>query len=817
MSGSDLHPTAPARPPGGLPDGSPGPDLRLLPVAASLWLALGLVLLAQPAGAIAVASAGLAALALALVAGTSAVVRRGRTRGSPPVIGQPRRTDGLHAGLLVGAGLGLGVALGGLHVARLHPPAVAGLAEESAVVQVEAQVTGDPAVHWPTDDSRADGPTWTLAARVTRLAARGAAYAVAIPVVLRGDAVRSVEYGTRVRLTGRASPAWAPESASMAITVLGDVEARSPPGRVARATTRIRSAFRQAASGLPQDAGALLLGLAVGDESLVDPDLDRAMIRAGLAHLTAVSGSNTALVVGIALGAAVALGWGWRARVLGSVLVLAGYVALVRPQPSVLRAAGMGLVALLALTTGGQRRGPPALLTAVILLLVGWPQFALSIGFALSVAATAGLLLIGPGVAQRLARWPVVRRVPEPIRAALAVAAAAHVATLPLAILLGNGASLVALPANVIVTPLVPVATVLGLAAALIAPFASPVASVLAHVAAPATAAIAWVAHVSAGLPLGVLPVPGGARPALVAALALAMALLVARLGWRPWRNRRALLAAAALAAVGLAWRLEMDRRWPPPDWAVLACDVGQGDGLLLRRPGAQRALVVDVGPAGGAMARCLRDAQVVPAAVLLTHFHADHVDGLSEVLARWRVPVILTTPTLEPPDGVALVAAGARAAGVPVRSVRTGDRLEVAGVPLRVIWPARRIAASPENNASVVVVAQIPTPSGGLGVLLTGDIEPEAQAAVMASGPPDVEVVKVPHHGSRHQMPGFARWAGADIALVSVGAGNDYGHPSPLTLAEYRDAGARIGRTDEQGALAVVVGPRGPALVVRR
>jgi competence protein ComEC len=718
------------------------------------------------------------------------------------------------------AGLGLGAALGGVHVARLHPPVVADVVAQSAVVLVDAQVTGDPVAHWPTEDSGWSAePTWTLAARVTHLTARGVSHAVAIPVVLRGDAIRSIAYGTHVRLTGRAQQAWAPESASMAITVLGDVQIRSPPGRVASVTTRIRTAFRGAVAGLPQDAGALLLGLAVGDESLVDPDLDRAMIRAGLAHLTAVSGSNTALVVGIAMAGVVALGWGWRARVLVSVLVLAGYVALVRPQPSVLRAAGMGIVALLALTTGGQRRGPPALLAAVIVLLVGWPQFALSIGFALSVAATAGLLLIGPGVAQRLARWPLARRAPEPIRAALAVAAAAHMATLPLAVLLGNGASLVALPANVIVTPLVPVATVLGLAAALVAPFAGSIASVLAHVAAPATAGIAWVAHTSADLPLGVLPVPGGARPALATALGLAAALLVARLGWRPWRDRRVLLAAAVLAGVGLAWRLEADRRWPPPDWAVLACDVGQGDGLLLRRPGAGHVLVVDVGPAGGGIVGCLEDAQVTPAAVLLTHFHADHVDGLSEVLARWRVPVILTTPNLEPADGVALVAAGARSAGVPVRSVRAGDRLEVAGVPLRVLWPARRIAESPENNASVVLVADIPTEPGDLGVLLTGDIEPEAQSAVMAGRSPDVDVVKVPHHGSRHQAPGFARWAGAGIALVSAGAGNDYGHPSPLTLAQYRDSGARIGRTDEQGALAVVVvvGRAGPALVVQR
>ena len=813
MSGSDAQ--APAR---------ERPDLRLLPLAGGLWAGLGAVLLGQPSARLVILAVVMVAL-LGCMVGLRRCARAGPWRGAraglrprfapcPPVPGSHRS----RVAAVAAVGTCLGLLLGAMHLSRLHPGVIRGIVTESAVVVAEAVVTGDPMVHWPADDGgRAEEPRWSASARVTRLTARGVTHALAVPVVLRGDAVRALRYGSRVQVTGRASPAWAPERSAFVLSVLGPVRVRAPPGAVARGTTALREGFRRATTGLPTDAAALLLGLAVGDESMVGPELDRAMIRSGLAHLTAVSGSNTALVVGLALGLAAALGWGWRSRVGWSVLVLAGYVALVRPQPSVLRAAAMGLVALLALSTGGRRRGPPALLAAVLALLVAWPEFALSLGFALSTAATAGLLLAGPPIAERLARWPVSRRVPDPIRAALSVAAAAHLATLPLAVLMGNGASLVALPANVVVTPLVPVATVLGLAAALLAPVSASVAGALAHLASPATAFIAWVAHRASALPGGVVAIPGGPAPALLVGAALALGVVGAHRRWRPWRSRGAWLAAGLVLAVVGAVRSEADRRWPPPGWVVLACDVGQGDGLLLRRPGATEALVVDVGPVGDAMARCVRDAGVRPAAVLLTHFHADHVDGLASVLELGGVGHVLATPVAEPADTAWRATEVVHGSGAVLHQVRAGDLLRIAGLEVHVLWPARRIAESPANNSSVVARVDLPTASGGLGVLLTGDVEPEAQAALMGRDPGPADVVKVPHHGSRHQLAGFAAWTGARIALVSVGADNDYGHPSQETLADYRLAGMLVGRTDAQGALAVVDAPAGPALVVQR
>jgi competence protein ComEC len=782
-------------------------DLRLLCVVGPMWLGQALVLLARPGPGAAAAglAAGVGLIAVATLVGLRGTGGRRRPGASRTAV----------AGLVV-AGAGLGLAVGSVHLSRLQAGPLARAAVGEEVVRATVQVTGDPRMHVPASDGgRQPAPTWSVPARLTAMAVRSRSTSARVPVLLRGAAVQHLRYGAVVALVGRAEPAWAAAEHALVLRVLGQPQERSPPGPIARITTAIRADFRAACAGLPADAGALLLGLAVGDESTLPVSLDEAMVRAGLAHLTAVSGSNTSLVAGLALGLVAALGLGWRSRILVAGLALAGYVALVRPQPSVLRAAAMGVVALVALGVGGRRRGAPALLAAVLVLLVVLPQMAVSLGFALSAAATAGLLLVGPGLVHRLGCWRTTRWLPEPLRAALAVAAAAHLATLPLALLMGNGASLVALPANVVVTPLVPVATVLGLAAALLAPIVPPVAAVLAHVAAPATALIAVVARTGAAMPGGVIPIPGGAGPALAAAGLLAAGALLAVRGWRPWRDRRVQVGLAVGLGLVVLARGARDARWPPPDWLVLACDVGQGDGLLIRSPGAAHALLVDAGPDPGAIGDCLSDAGVTSATVLLSHFHADHVDGLPGVVAAAQVGMILTTPVLEPPEGVGLVLTTARSAGIAVRAVRAGDRLQAAGLDLQVLWPAREIDESPANNGSVVSLVTVPG-ARPLRVLVTGDVEPEAQAAVMGRPSPVADVVKVPHHGSRYQHPGFAAWSGAGTALVSVGAGNDYGHPSATTLAQYAAAGV-VGRSDEQGALAVSVDAGRPRLWVQR
>jgi competence protein ComEC len=247
---------------------------------------------------------------------------------------------------------------------------------------------------------------------------------------------------------------------------------------------------------------------------------------------------------------------------------------------------------------------------------------------------------------------------------------------------------------------------------------------------------------------------------------------------------------------------------WPPDGWVMAACDVGQGDALVLRA-GPGSGVVVDAGPDPAAVDDCLRrlDVTRVPL-VVLTHFHADHVDGLEGVLAGREVGAIETTRLADPPEGVAEVDSVAREAGLLPAPATYGGTRTVGDVTLQVLWPtpdsptAGPGDGSTANNASVVLLAEV----RGLRLLLGGDLEPEGQAALARALPGlRVDVLKVPHHGSRYQDLDFLLSLGARLALVCVGADNDYGHPSAETLGPLAATGARVLRTDLDGDLVVV------------
>jgi competence protein ComEC len=234
-------------------------------------------------------------------------------------------------------------------------------------------------------------------------------------------------------------------------------------------------------------------------------------------------------------------------------------------------------------------------------------------------------------------------------------------------------------------------------------------------------------------------------------------------------------------------------------------CDVGQGDALALSA-GPGSAVVVDTGPDPELADRCLRDLRVrtVPL-LILTHFHADHADGLPGVLRGRRVGAIETTVLDEPAAEAARVRREAAAAGVPVLRASAGERRAVGTLSWRVLWPPASAAALPDddpNDASVALLVH----AGGLTLLLAGDLGPEAQQQVLASAPdlPRVDVLKVAHHGSGYQDPAFLARLHPRLALISVGAGNRYGHPAPRTLAALRALGATVLRTDTAGPVAV-------------
>jgi competence protein ComEC len=426
--------------------------------------------------------------------------------------------------------------------------------------------------------------------------------------------------------------------------------------------------------------------------------------------------------------------------------------------------------------------------------VIASPTLAREPGFALSVTATAALLVVVPPLADRLRR----RGVPAGVAEAIAIPVAAQAATTPVVVAIGGQVGLVAIPANLVAMPAVPPATVLGVLAALAAPVSAELAGVFAFLAGVPTRWLIEVGRSAARMPGAVVGWPGGLLGGAVLAAAIVVLALLVRVA-----GRRLALAAAAGALLAFVPTQVLRPGWPPPGWIAVACDVGQGDALVIRA-GAGAAVVVDSGPDPVAVDGCLRRLRIarVPL-VVLSHLHADHIGGLAGVLRGRAVGAIQVGILREPVSAWRQVEQAARARGLPVLPARVGELRRVEGVAIEVVAPsvAFRGTRSDPNNSSVIVRVR----ARGHSLLLGGDAEVEAQQAIERAGTDlRADVLKVPHHGSAYQDPSFLTAVNASVAVVSVGMGNDYGHPSPGVLAHLARTGARTFRTDRDGDIAV-------------
>ena len=234
--------------------------------------------------------------------------------------------------------------------------------------------------------------------------------------------------------------------------------------------------------------------------------------------------------------------------------------------------------------------------------------------------------------------------------------------------------------------------------------------------------------------------------------------------------------------------------------------------------------MLVDAGPDPRLVDRCLRRLGVTTLdAVVLTHFHADHVDGLSGAVRGRDVAQVLVGPVREPAGGAVEVDATIERHGIPLVVVRAGDRLTLGEVDAVVWSPWRRIAdGSVPNNASIVLAAR----AGGVDALLLGDVEREAARDLrlrirrepsLAAAAGAFEVVKTPHHGSANLDEDLMALIRAPVGVVSVGSDNDYGHPAPRHLEVLRRNGYAVFRTDRHGDVAVVELERGVRVVTAR
>jgi competence protein ComEC len=766
-------------------------DLRLLAAAVAGWLAV-LWALGRDTRTVVVVAVGAVVLAAVLFAS------RRHVRGLAPAMW-----------LLVVALLLIPLAARQAHA---HASPLWQLATERAQVHLELVTSSDPT---PLATRGPDGRPRIVLDAAARSVTEGASTRdLDGSLVVLADAAgwQDVLPGQRVIVDGQLAPPL--DDGELAVALFAE-SAPTPVGGppwYQRAAGVVRASLRAACAGLPTQVRGLLPGLIDGDTTQLDPVLKEHFRLAGLTHLVAVSGTNLSLL----LGAVLLLLRRLRARpwicALVGVLVVVAFVLVARPSPSVLRAAAMGLVTLAGLASGRPRAALPAVGFAVIALLLYDPFLAVDAGFAMSVLATAALLLLAP-------RWAAAlrgRHVPMGLAEATAVAAAAHMVTAPIAAAISGTVSLSAIPANILAEPLVAPATLLGFVAALVAPFSLTLGSVLAWLASWPCRWLVLVADHLGTVHGGNLPWPGGMAGGLLL-VGVILAVLVAA---RHTAMRTGLVAVAVVALVVQVPIRNVAAAWPPTGgngsngWVMTVCDVDQGDGIVLNAGGGA-AVVIDTGPDPVRMDRCLRDLGIRQIPLLaISHFHLDHVGGVTGALRGRPVGRVITGPLADPESGVQILQA-ALPVGTSVTTPVPGQRFTVGTVALEVLGPTTELhnTRSDPNNDSLVLRATV----DGVRILLPGDAEIEEQQSLLDAGVDlRADVLKVPHHGSAYSLPEFLSAVHAKVALVSCGVNNDYGHPAPSLLETMNRLGVPLRRTDKDGDIAVRGPPEKLTVVVR-
>lgn len=571
-------------------------------------------------------------------------------------------------------------------------------------------------------------------------------------------------------------------------------------GGVGGAILALRAEVRRRLDRVRGPGGDLMCGVLLGDRRRVaDTPLADDFRSLGLSHLLAVSGDHLAIACVAAAAVLTALGAGRRTRLAGTVAAGAVFAVLTGLQMSALRAMAM-LATGTVVATGGRRTDPAgALAAAAIALVTERPWCVFDMGLRLSVLAVAGLAVFGG-----LAAWWVrvalggMERVSAPVAMTLVAQAATAAVALPAFGMFSPIAPL----ANAIVVPLVSAGLVAGLAAVVLDLASSRLGTIALSAASLPMRGAAEAAAILARAPGAAVPVdvPAVVVWAVVAASASWL--------WVRWpRPRRAGARRTATVVAVLSAALAAG---PPAIGAsVTVLDVGQGDAVLVRDGG--RTMLVDTGPDGASLRRALGRHGVRAIDVLvLTHAHDDHTggaEGLAGVVPVGWVGVPGVVAAGDEGGAVEAPESFASDGGAP-RALTAGDRWRLGRTEVTVVWPRADARPERENDRSVVLHLR----RGAFDAVLTGDAEADPQRAIVAgglSGP--AEVLKVPHHGSVNGLgaEGLALWRPA-AALVSVGAGNRFGHPDAEVVGMLETSGARVLRTDRNGDLVVSVGRDG-------
>lgn len=568
---------------------------------------------------------------------------------------------------------------------------------------------------------------------------------------------------------------------------------------------QLRSSFTNSLFGVSADSAALVAGLTIGDDSKLSAEALENLKVVSLTHLSAVSGTNCAIVLAGAAFLLNLLPIRRAVRLSLSFAVIFGYLGLVGPEPSVLRASVMVGAVLVGFMLG--RRVPPleALSLAVVILLVYQPSLSMDFGFALSALATLGLLVLAPKLVEVLAR-----RMPLWLAVVVSVSLAAQIACLPVLLMLQPTIPVYSIAANVIAEPLVAPVTVIGLISCLVSPAFPALASGLCFMASVFTAFILFVAESFANAPSASISWIEGS-------LGIILAIILVVSFWLFLTTKSAALkslasgvgALIALSFFAQSSSLALQRNdFYGGNYSIVNCDVGQADALVIRSQG--KVALVDVGRENPAIDSCLTNLGISKIDLLvLTHYDLDHVGGTLGAITGREVVTALVTSFSDDRPGAESTQELLEAKGIPMVRSEKGMSGSLGGFQWLVLSPHRGAPEAKDSNdastsmfwTSSQIALFTMADSGERAQLRIGS---EYESLLKSDFGSKVVVVKVAHHGSADQAPEFYEEIAADIALISVGRSNSYGHPTKRTLDLLARSGTKVMRTDEMGAIGL-------------
>ena len=614
-------------------------------------------------------------------------------------------------------------------------------------------------------------------------------------------------------------------SVSVYLSASSVEEAEAPPDRVPW-TDRARSAIRgRAAEALERRLGrqaGVASALVLAERDGIPPELWDAFARSGSAHLLSISGFHVGVIAALLGGLIAMTGRPPRTRAAGMAIGVWAYVLLIGAPTSATRAAWMTTAFVLGRLRQTPARALGALGLSMLMIALLRPSVVAGAGFQLTVAGTAGILVMTRWI---MRHWPAHRGrgwIASPVAAGLG----ASVFTAPVLAYHFGQIPLLSLPSSIVLTPLV-AAAVPGVIVTIAMDVLHLPGAALAGAGSEGLLQMVTAIAAALGDLPGTVALVTPREAALLTAGAL-MPLLLA--SGAQWRIRPAVRAAVSvLSAFAVLWggqaALSLTGRGT---LRIVAIDVGQGDAIALRTPRG-RWLLVDAGPRGfgGSDAGLTR---VVPylhgqgarrlEAIVLTHPDEDHAGGLAAVLRNVSTGAVLGPGFSGGQSGHMDGAAEARGAKIPWRRAAAGDAWTIDGVDFEVLSPApggphgghgapaRPATASPNDWSVVLRVGY-----GRFSALLMGDADARVEARLLDQGP--VTALKVGHHGSRTSTSEeFVRALSPGYALIPVGARNRYGHPDPAVLARLARAGASVYRTDRDGTVTLTARSDGSVTV---